>query len=241
MDWIAGVGKMDYSMNQLNSKRLSARDFAYFELKRKILEGELAPGQPIVEEELSSDLGISRTPLRGGLQQLEFESLVERKSNGRLIIPSISIKEVEEIFTVRASLEGIAIEQATENATDEDIRILSNIIFMIKKTYSDAILEEILHYGSQFHNYIYNLSGNQTVSKILSQLNDHIYRYRKLVPRQNVESALEAKEEHEYILECIERRDKKAAKVAMQTHIFNSMQSAKNAIILMEQKEKEGK
>src|SRR5690625_1765840 len=209
-------------MNCLSEKsalqRFSARDFAYFEMKQKILEGVLAPDQPIVEEDLSSELGISRTPLRGALQQLEFENLVVRKSNGRLKVAPISIQEVKEIFNVRSKLEEIAVEQATENATKDDIRNLSNIVHMIKQTYSDGRIDDILHYGAQFHNYIYDLSGNGTVNNILTQLNDHIHRYRRLVPEQDINRVIEAGEEHEIILDRIAHKDKKGARQVIKEH-----------------------
>jgi len=215
-------------------KRGSAKDFAYFELKQRILKGELAPNQAIVEEELSDELEISRTPLRSALQQLVFENLVERKPNGRLKVPSVSVKELEEIFTIRGKLEEIAVEQATENSTQDDVRSLSNIAFMIKQTHKDGRVEDILYYGSQFHNYIYDLSDNQTIIYILSQLNDHIHRYRRLVPDQSIDRTIEAGEEHEVILDCIARKDKKGAKFAMQKHIYNSLQVAKSAVIPFE-------
>lgn len=217
-------------------KRVSARDFAYFEIKQKILKGELVPDQPIVEEDLSSELDISRTPLRGAIQQLEFESLVVRKSNGRLRVAPISIQEVEEIFNVRSKLEEIAVEQATNNATKDDIRNLSNIVHMIKQTYGDGRIEDILHYGAEFHNYIYDLSGNHTVNNILTQLNDHIHRYRRLVPEQNIDRFIEAGEEHEIILDRIAQKDKKGAKAVMKEHIQNSLESAIDAILLHEAK-----
>lgn len=209
---------------------MSAKDFAYFKLKQKILKGDLIPNQDIVEAEVASDLGISRTPLRGALQQLEFERLLQRNANGRLKVSSVSVQEVEEIFTVRGKLEEIAVLQATKNATKDDIRHLSNIVEMIKKTYGEGDLEEILYYGSQFHNYIYDLSGNSTVNYILLQLNDHIHRYRRLIPEQNIERAIEAGEEHEVILNYIACKDYQKAKEATEKHIYNSLKVAINAI-----------
>lgn len=207
-------------------QRVSAQDFAYLEIKRKILEGTYRPGQPIVEEDLCETLEISRTPLRGALQKLEFENLVIRKSNGRLQIAPISIQELQEIFEVRSKLEEIAVVQATKNATEEDLRLLSNIVFMIKHTYGNGNIDEILYYGSKFHQYIYDLSRNKTVNNILTQLNDHIHRYRRLVPEDNIDRVIEAGEEHEVILEYMKNKDAEGAKQAMTNHIEKSIQAA---------------
>ena len=220
-------------------RKLSAGDRSYYETKQKILEGVLAPGQPIVEEDLASELEISRTPLRSGLQQLEFENLVVRKSNGRLIVAPVSIQEVKEVFKVRGRLEEIAVEEATDNATEEDIKNLSNIVYMIKRANKSGEIDDILYYGSQFHNYIYDLSGNQTVSNILAQLNDHIHRYRRLVPKKHMEKLNVEEDEHEVILEYMTKKDKKGAQQAIRRHIQNSLETAVGAIKLLEDEKME--
>lgn len=218
--------------NQIDNsslQRISVKDFAYYQIKQRIIEGKLQPNQSLIEEELSSKLEISRTPLREALQRLEFENMVVRQSNGRLKVAPISVQEVKEIFNVRSKLEGIAVVEATEKATEDDIRSLSNIVHMIKKTYSDGNIDDILYYGAKFHSYIYDLSANKTVNNILSQLNDHIHRYRRLVPHQRIDQ-VEVKEEHQIILEYIANKDAKGANEAMQKHIEKSLSSSIAAI-----------
>ena len=217
--------------NQIDrpSLKISAKDFAYNQIKQRIIEGKLHPDQSVIEEDLSSKLEISRTPLREALQRLELENMVIRQSNGRLKIAPISVKEVKEIFNVRSKLEGIVTVEATENATDDDIKNLSNITHNIKKAYQEGSIQDILYYGAKFHSYIYELSGNKTVNNILSQLNDHIHRYRRLVPKQNIDQIIE-EDEHQVILNYIADRDTKGAARAMQKHIENSLASAITAI-----------
>ncbi|ASK62316.1 hypothetical protein CFK37_09175 [Virgibacillus phasianinus] len=221
---------MNRLFNQSSPRRISAKDLAYFELKQKILEGILAPDEVLVEEELSQELGVSRTPLREALQILVFENLIERQSNGRLKVASMSIKEVEEIFNVRSKLEEIAVEQATENATEDDMNHLTNIVYMIKQTYGDGKIDDLLYYGNKFHNYIYDLSENRTVKNIISQLNDHIYRYKRIIFNEKNCGVMDDSEEHELILERIVQRDKAGAKSAMKKHIQNSLKDAVHAI-----------
>lgn len=219
--------------------KISAKDLAYYQIKQWIIDGKLYPDQSVVEEELSSKLEISRTPLREALQRLELENMVVRKSNGRLKIAPISAKEVTEIFNVRSKLEEIITVEATENATDEDIKKLSAIVGMLKEAYQDGEVDDILYYGAKFHTYIYELSGNKTVNNILSQLNDHIHRYRRLVPTQNIDQESGAEEEHEVILDYIANKDSKGAARAMQAHIENSLASAITAIETYEKENKD--
>lgn len=212
------------------NRRVSTKDIAYFEIKKRIIEGQLHPGEPIVEETISNELGISRTPLREALQRLEFETLVVRQVNGRLRVAPVSVKEVTEIFHVRSRLEGIAILEATENATDKDLQELSNIIHMIKETPKDRAIDNILYYGGQFHTYIYNMSRNKTVSNILYQLNDHIHRYRRLIPTTNLDKILKAGEEHQHIFNFMAKGDKVGAELAMIEHILSSLDQVIKAV-----------
>lgn len=220
---------MKHNPKKPTFKRVSAKDFAYLEIKQQVISGELRPDVNIVEESLSQLLDISRTPLREALQMLEFESLVVRQPNGRLKVSPVSVKEAEEIFNVRIKLEGMCVVQATDNATEEDIRNLSNIVH-IKDSHREGSIEDILYYGSSFHTYIYELSRNETVCKILSQLNDHIYRYRCLVPIQNTDRIAKESEEHQEIIHYMSIKDNEGAEKAMTKHIKNSLHAAVEAI-----------
>lgn len=203
-------------------RAVSTRDFAYGEIKKQIVIGELAPEEPIVEEHLAKKLDISRTPLREALQRLEIEEFVVRQTNGRLKVAPISIQEVEEIFTIRSMLEGIVVEQATKNATEKDIRHLQHMTNIFEKTYKVGDLDEILYYGEQFHTYIYELSGNKTAIKMLYQLNDHVHRYRRFVPWKTMRQP-NSITDHKQIVQQISQQDEIGAKKAMEDHIIQSL------------------
>ncbi|MDY0410390.1 GntR family transcriptional regulator [Virgibacillus soli] len=218
---------------QYGDKRVSTKDYAYLEIKNRIMKGELIPDESIVEERLSTELVISRTPLREALQRLEYEELVVRQHNGRLKVAPISIQEVKELFEVRKQLESIVVAQATDKITELDKRRLRNLVQVIKKsddTDEEDILADILYYGGKFHTYIYELSANKTVNKILLQLNDRIFRYRRLIPFENKERLTQSAAEHKHILDLMEKGDKAGAVEAMVVHIENSLECAVNAI-----------
>src|SRR3954454_16673108 len=100
-------------ISALGNRRLSTKDIVYFEIKKRIIESVLKPNQPINEENLASELQISRTPIREALQRLEIEELIIRQSNGRLRVAPISVQEAEEIFHIRSLLEGLVTRDAT--------------------------------------------------------------------------------------------------------------------------------
>lgn len=218
-----------FSMDDRSIRNISAADFAYQQIKKQIIVGELAPESPIVEEHLAKDLSISRTPLREALQRLEIEDLVLRKRNGRLKVAPITIQEVEEIFTIRSLLEGIVVKEAAKNSKKEDIKQLKRTMKWFKEAISSGDFEEIIYFGGQFHAHIYEMSGNKTAVKLLYQLNDHILRYRRFVPKEITEQHNSLKE-HKKILTFLEQRNPKKAQEAMKKHIMNSLLIIKNSL-----------
>lgn len=206
-------------------RKRSTRDFAYIQLKQRIISGELKPDAPIVEDQIAKQLSISRTPLREALQRLEMEELIIRQHNGRLKVSPISTTEVREIFTVRKKLEEIVIVEAIEKATDADYNQLANIILLLRETVKQNNIDDALYYGSQFHQYIYELSHHKLASNLLSQLNDRIYRYRWLMPMKQFTQFKQSIGEHELILSYMKAKDKTGAIKLIQDHLNNSLQA----------------
>ncbi len=211
--------------SQIN-RRLSTKDFVYFEIKKRIIEGILEPDQAINEEFLATELNISRTPIREALQRLEIEELIIRLPNGRLKVAPISIQEVKEIFNVRSLLEGLVAREATIKATSPDIQKLRQFTQLIVDAANNDRRDEVIYYGSEFHSYLYQISKNSTAIKILNQLNDHISRYRRLGPRKNNERSRNAAKEHQEMFEAISNKDHEKAEMLMREHINNSLEAA---------------
>lgn len=211
-------------------RKRSTRDFAYVQLKQMIISGELKPEAPIVEDEIAKMLSISRTPLREALQRLEMEELIVRQPNGRLKVSAISVKEVVEIFTVRKKLEEIVVVEAIKRATEADYNHLENILLLIRQTVKQNNIDDALYYGGQFHQFIYELSEHQLARNLLSQLNDRIYRYRRLIPRKQFESFKQSVAEHELILSHMRSQDEKQAIKIIQDHLEHSLQAIVKAI-----------
>lgn len=212
-------------LSAMQPRRVS-KDYAYNELKNRILSGDIQPEEDLIESRLAEELNISKTPLREALQKLEVEELVIRQPNGRLKTASITVKEVEELFLIRSYLEGIIVKQATDLATNEEIEELSNCCYKIAQATKYKESEEILRYGKQFHTMLYDISGNRTAVKILTQLNDHLARYRRLVPDNKDSDS----NDHAVILEHIKNGEGTEAEETMRNHVISSMGTAIAAI-----------
>lgn len=215
-------------------KYLLAKDFAYMELKDRIIKGKLLPGQVLIEEKLAENLEVSRTPLREALIRLEVDELVVRKRNGRLRVAPVSIEEVKELFGVRNVLECMIIEQATKKATQADVLKLKQIIEMAGLAVANNNVDDIIRYGNQFHHCLYEISGHKTAVKMLTQLNDHITRYRRLIPGEFFNQNATVND-HEQLLKRMIDKEPKAAKQAMQAHIDQSLTAIVDVLTSMDE------
>ena len=196
----------------IESKRYSAKDFVYKELKELIISGKLEPSQQINEKALAEQLDISRTPIREALHRIELEELIVRLPNGRIKVAPVSVEEAKEIFTVRSLLEGLVAKEAAIKISEQ----------------SDS--ERVILYGDKVHHLLYDVSGNRTAVKILNNMNDHIMRYRGLGPKTNKSRSVAAAKEHLALYTIIKLRDGEQAELLMREHIKNSLDAAIQSI-----------
>lgn len=213
--------------------RLSSSDIAYHELKRKIIELEYAPELHLVEEQLSAELEVSRTPLRQALYRLMLEGLLIKQSNGRIHVAPITIQEVEEVYKVREVMEGLLAKEATINMTAEKLQKLDDLLVIMKLAADQNRNEHTVMYGSEFHAVLYSLSTNQTAKRFMVQLNGQIERYRRISGYKNpTYSPLVPVQEHEKILSLIRDGAAEKVEIEMRLHIRRSFDIAKETIEL---------
>ncbi|MEI3606472.1 GntR family transcriptional regulator [Pseudogracilibacillus sp. SE30717A] len=218
------------------NKRLSTIDIIYETIKQNIIELKFEPNQHLVESTLATKLGVSRTPLRHALYRLELEGLLIKRSNGRIIVSPMSIQEAKELFLVREVIEGLIAREATLNiASSEDfssiINRLEDIVFLMRKSAETNRQEDVVSYGSNFHNKLKKYSNNITAVNMLEQINNRVARYRRLGAYKDPKYAsIIPVEEHEEVLKHIKSKDEASAETAMRNHIVRSLKSTIAAI-----------
>jgi DNA-binding GntR family transcriptional regulator len=175
----------------------------YEMLKRAILSGELAPGQPLVETTLAEWCGVSRTPIREALTRLEQDGLVHH-SDGGLVVRVRSPEEILDIYDTRIVLEAKVGKVAAERRTDHDVRMLNYALQRGRETDasdSSAMVEA----NELFHRMVWRASHNEALVDLLQRLNLHLGRY----PETTLTAAgrwAEALGEHAELAEAIEQR-----------------------------------
>ena len=111
-------------MDIKESEYLPLRDVVFLTLRKAILRGELAPGERLMELQLSERLGVSRTPIREAMRKLELEGLVVMVPRKGAEVAKISERSLKEVLEVRRALEELAVELACERMTEEEFEEL---------------------------------------------------------------------------------------------------------------------
>ncbi len=154
-----------------------SKPLIYEEIKRRIIELEMKPGDPISEKELSAEFGVSRTPIREALIKLTQIDLVEFRPRVGTFVTQIDIATVKSAYEVKKNLEAFAAELAAKRATDDEIEILFQIIerfstYDLIKDYKLCIQDDQL-----FHEIIRKASKNDILIDTLDMLNTKTARF----------------------------------------------------------------
>jgi len=193
----------------------SAQKDAYSLLLEAIDVGEFKPGDRLVESDLAEKFGVSRTPIREALQRLETQQLLARDGRS-LIVASLDHNQLAELYVVRAELEGLAARLAAQHATDEEVRVLRDMVTEDKKVTGDA--STLARANRRFHHQLHLASHNRF---LVQQLN---LVHQSMALMETTSLAVEgrgetAMNEHAAIVAAIEARDEDAAQRALKNHI----------------------
>lgn len=198
----------------MNQSRSNQKD-AYSLILEAIDVGVYKPGDRLVESDLAEQFGVSRTPIREALQRLETQSLLERDGRS-LIVASLDHNQMAELYMVRRELEGLAASLAARHATDEELRVLKD---MVRE--DDALVDmptDLAKANRRFHEQIHLASHNRY---LVQQLN-LVHRSMALMATTSLAAEGRgeiAQAEHKRIVDAIEARDEEAAGQALKDHI----------------------
>lgn len=207
--------------------RKSSSDNIYESIKNDLLTGDISFGDKIVEIDYAKKLNVSRTPLREAIKKLEIEGIIERLPNGRLKILDINLKEIDEIFEIRISLEDILFNSIVKNKSGID-RIYQNLLltnYLIETENWDEARRLFLEYNSL----VYLASSLNYVIKILKHY-DFIISILKRKSLKSEERIIKAYKEHLEIINLLKENNLEKAKEANKIHLLNAKERVKNII-----------
>ena len=196
----------------------SLSDMVYHHVYTDITEGRYRAGDLLIEMKIAEELGVSRTPVREALKQLEREDLVISLPNRGVMVRDITAEDISDIYTIRALLEGQAAYWAAERITREQLDAMTETLLLIKLYTQRNDVEHLVRLDTAFHEIIYEACRSSAIRNLLTNLH-HIIRARRLSSFTVEGRAPVSLTEHREIYEALEAHDAERAKRCAQHHI----------------------
>lgn len=197
----------------------SLREYAYQQIRQRILLAEAAPGEPLAADRLAQELGISRTPVREALQELAKEGLVELVPHKGAFAARFSRRDVEEIFQIRAALEPLAAETAAANIPQEELETLQAYLEETRKKLKMGDTAAHFDFDARLHDTVLRYAPNRRLASHVALLKDQLQLIWLVAAGLGRDHIHRSDEEHDQILTALARRDGPTARKAMAHHL----------------------
>ena len=210
---------------------LSIADQVYERTREKILNGTLKPGQRLHELDVAKSAQTSRTPVREAFRRLEQDGLIERTPRGGVRIIHLDWETIKDLYELRAVLETHAIELACQRISSEQIIALKRTkaqameLLNTEDIKQEDLLSDFLELNTEFHDTIYKSTGSRFLIKIINQLRGVMLAMRS-VSLQAERGPHRSWEDHNRLIQHLEKRDAEAARKLIQKHIENAAMEA---------------
>ncbi|HVZ78824.1 MAG TPA: GntR family transcriptional regulator [Gemmatimonadaceae bacterium] len=187
-------------------------------LRERILRGTYAAGEPLRQDAIAEQLGVSRIPVREALRLLEAEGLVTFNPHRGAIVSSLSIAEIEELFELRADIEGDLIHRAVPHMTAEHFAAIQDVLDAFEAALRS---ENVAGWGGlnwQFHSMLYAPANRPVTMGVVQKLHQHSDRYSRMQLALTHGQA-RAHAEHCAIVRAARRHDVRSAESLLRKHI----------------------
>lgn len=207
---------------------MTKNDYAYIELRDRILSGELEPGSVIPQAQIAHEIGVSTTPLREAVRRLAAEGFIHLTAHRDARVADVTADEARHLYEVREAADPLAVRLAAERCTEQDaenIRAALAELSPLESTDGDAALDAMTAHR-EFHRAVYRASANPLLIDILERLWDKADRYRLVGLRDrgdSPEDTARVAAEHQEIAEAVIDGDAERAEAAMRAHIAGSL------------------
>ena len=218
------------------AESVPVRERAYEHLKASILSGRFNPGERLAEEHLAKELGISRTPIREALHKLESEGLIKPLASRGFVASQDSKDDIEELFEIRAVLEGYALRLICGRITDTVLAQLEETVEKAEEALRRHGLDEIFQWNTRFHDTLHDLiTDKRRLYHQMVTMRQYVLRYRKNT-LQYPDGGARTVDGHRKILLALRLRDPDLCERVMREHI---QQSKTDALQFLFTKDKE--
>lgn len=211
----------DYSLNRETTDKYSLRGRVFTKIRDDILNGRYKDHEELKEIRIGKELGVSRTPVREALRQLELEGLVQIIPNRGAFVTGISAKDVRDIYMIRALLEGLCARWATEHITREQMEAMEENVYLSEYHAAKGHLDQLADLDSQFHHILYDAGGSKMLEHLLIDYHQYVFRIRKKT-LSTLERGTASNKEHRALMEAIRAGNADLAERLANEHMHNA-------------------
>ncbi len=191
------------------------------EIERLILQGELKPGDKLIEATLAESMGVSRGPVREAFRMLEEAGLVRQEKNRGVFVRHIPLDEALEIYDLRAMMDESVGRLLAEKITPEQLRQVRAMVDAMERAVKAGDADSYHLLNLQFHDALVDFAGNRKLSVLYRRLINELSLFRRMNLAAVGALPLSAGE-HRAILKAIAAGDARAAGEAMRQHVLDS-------------------
>lgn len=203
-----------------SSDKSSLRGKVFNAIRQSILDGKYKEGDVIRETVIANELNVSRTPVREAIRQLELEGLVNSIPNKETVVAGVSKEDVQDIFMIRNTLEGLAARRAAERITQTELAEMEEVLALTEFYINKNDIDHINELDHKFHDIIYNATKSRILKHMLSDFHSYVQKTRK----ESIATPGRAKrllKEHTDIYNAIKDRDADKVEKLINEHVKN--------------------
>ena len=187
------------------------------ELSQRILDGDLAPGARIRQEQIAEEFGVSRLPIREALRILESHGLVTLVASSGAWVSSMNLTECQETYLIRERIEPLALGQAIDSVSAETMDRLSELAEQMENC---TVVEDFVELDREFHLLSFQDAGMPTLLEMVERLWNTTQHYRRAyVQLIGPEGLGDTNLEHRLLVAAIRRRDIRSAEELLAMHV----------------------
>ncbi len=199
-------------------------------LKEAIVEGKLAPGEPLAEAQLAASLKVGPAALREALRKLESQGFVTFRPDNEVVVSKPSREEIEDHYAIAGALEGLAARLAVERAQPGEVERLRELHQALKEACQKRDVVRYFDARTEFHRLIADIARNERLYRLIEQLRQDLQKTRALSLRlpQRLDYSMR---EHDQILDAFVKRNPDLAAAAMARHLNNQVEFLKSEAV----------
>jgi DNA-binding GntR family transcriptional regulator len=202
----------------------SSRQQIFEKIRQDIMDGKYKKGDSLIEQKLAEEFGVSRTPVREAMRQLEFDGLVKSIPNRGVFVNGITHQDIKDIYQIRQRIEGLAAVWAVQKMTEDEMEELQNIYDLMEFYTEKGNINKVAELNTHFHEVIFKAAKSKFLKNTLINFQAYIQwaRHASIKIEGRAQAALK---EHKAIVEAFRKKDESLAERLIMEHVGNSIKN----------------